>query len=56
MSKSSASAPYRPGDYVHVQRYGQGRVIAANATSVTLEFPDGTRRDFVPQFVRRVEK
>jgi ATP-dependent DNA helicase RecQ len=49
-------SPYRPGDYAHVQRYGRGRVIVANATSVTLEFPDGTRRDFVPQFVRREEK
>jgi ATP-dependent DNA helicase RecQ len=48
--------PYRPGDYAHVQRYGIGRVIAATAGSVTLEFPDGTRRDFVPQFVRRAEK
>jgi ATP-dependent DNA helicase RecQ len=51
-----ARAPYRPGDYAHVQRYGVGRVIAANASSVTLEFPDGTRRDFVPQYVRRQEK
>jgi ATP-dependent DNA helicase RecQ len=49
-------SPYRPGDYASVQRYGTGRVIAANASSVTLEFPDGSRRDFVPQFVRRMEK
>ena len=49
-------SPYRPGDYAHVTRYGVGRVIAANASSVTLEFPDGSRRDFVPQFVRRAEK
>jgi ATP-dependent DNA helicase RecQ len=49
-------SPYRPGDYAQVQRYGTGRVIAADAGSVTLEFPDGTRRDFVPQFVRRMEK
>ncbi|HET9023234.1 MAG TPA: ATP-dependent DNA helicase RecQ [Burkholderiaceae bacterium] len=48
--------PYRPGDYAQVQRYGLGRVIAANAGSVTLEFPDGTRRDFVPRFVRRAGK
>jgi len=49
-------SPYRPGDYAQVQRYGLGRVIAATASSVTLEFPDGTRRDFVPQFVRRADK
>ncbi|MGZ9030948.1 MAG: RecQ family zinc-binding domain-containing protein, partial [Burkholderiaceae bacterium] len=48
--------PYRPGDYADVQRYGRGRVVSANESSVTLEFPDGTRRDFVPQFVRRAEK
>jgi ATP-dependent DNA helicase RecQ len=48
--------PYHPGDYAQVQRYGLGRVVAASASSVTLEFPDGTRRDFVPQFVRRAEK
>jgi ATP-dependent DNA helicase RecQ len=48
--------PYRPGDYAHVQRYGLGRVVAATATSVTLEFPDGSRRDFVPQYVRRAGK
>jgi ATP-dependent DNA helicase RecQ len=48
--------PYRPGDYAQVQRYGIGRVVTANETSVTLEFPDGTRRDFVPEFVRRADK
>jgi ATP-dependent DNA helicase RecQ len=48
--------PYRPGDYARVQRYGVGRVVAANEGSVTLEFPDGTRRDFVPDFVQRAEK
>lgn len=48
--------PYRPGDYAQVQRYGLGRVVAADAASVTLEFPDGSRRDFVPRFVRRAEK
>lgn len=49
-------SPYRPGDYAHVQRYGLGRVVAATATSVTLEFPDGSRRDFVPEYVRRAGK
>jgi ATP-dependent DNA helicase RecQ len=48
--------PYRPGDYAHVQRYGVGRVIAASAASVTLEFPDGSTRRFVPQFVRPAAK
>ena len=48
--------PYRPGDYAHVQRYGVGRVIAASTASVTLEFPDGSTRRFVPRFVRLAAK
>jgi ATP-dependent DNA helicase RecQ len=53
---SRPRGPYRPGDYAHVQRYGLGRVIAATPSSVTLEFPDGSRRNFVPEFVKRAEK
>jgi len=44
--------PYRDGQYVRALRYGVGRVVGASATSVTLEFPDGTRRDFVPSFLK----
>jgi ATP-dependent DNA helicase RecQ len=53
---SRPRSPYRPGDYAHVQRYGLGRVVAATPSSVTLEFPDGSRRDFVPEFVTRAAK
>ncbi len=51
-----ARPPYRPGDMAHVQRYGVGRVVAATSSSVTLEFPDGSTRHFVPQFVRPADK
>jgi ATP-dependent DNA helicase RecQ len=47
-----STAPYRNGEYVRAPRYGVGRVVGASATAVTLEFPDGTRRDFVPSFLR----
>jgi ATP-dependent DNA helicase RecQ len=56
LRNSRARPPYRPGDYAHVQRYGLGRVVSASAASVTLEFPDGSTRQFVPQFVRRADK
>ena len=47
-----SKTPYRDGQYVRALRYGVGRVVGASATSVTLEFPDGTRRDFVPSFLQ----
>jgi ATP-dependent DNA helicase RecQ len=43
---------YAIGQYARVRRYGVGRVIATSAQSVTLEFPDGSRRDFLPSFLR----
>lgn len=43
---------YACGQYARVRRYGVGRVIAASSQSVTLEFPDGSRRDFLPSFLR----
>ena len=55
--RAARSRPaYRPGDFAHVQRYGVGRVVAATSSSVTLEFPDGSTRNFVPQFVRPAAK
>jgi len=49
--KPRTAAPYRSGQYARVRRYGVGRVVAASASVVTLEFPDGTRRDFLPSFL-----
>jgi ATP-dependent DNA helicase RecQ len=49
--KPPIEAAYRSGQYARVRRYGVGRVVAASAAAVTLEFPDGTRRDFLPSFL-----
>jgi ATP-dependent DNA helicase RecQ len=37
---------------VRVRRYGLGRVVAASADEVLIEFPDGANRKFVPQYVK----
>jgi ATP-dependent DNA helicase RecQ len=41
------------GDIVDVRRYGPGVVEEANTTSVTVKFSDGSRREFLPEFVAR---
>lgn len=49
------ATPARPvftgGDAVRAKRYGAGQVVEANAHSVTVEFPNGARRTFLPEFV-----
>ena len=42
------------GDAVRARRYGAGRVVEADAHSVTVLFPNGERRTFLPEFVRPV--
>ncbi|RZJ14973.1 MAG: ATP-dependent DNA helicase RecQ [Acidovorax sp.] len=42
------------GDAVRARRYGAGQVVEANAHSVTVLFPNGERRTFLPEFVRAV--
>jgi ATP-dependent DNA helicase RecQ len=42
---------FAKGDTVKVRRYGSGLVAGADAVSVTVEFADGTRRTFQPEFV-----
>ncbi|QKV53352.1 RecQ family ATP-dependent DNA helicase [Comamonas antarctica] len=50
------AAPAKPrfagGDTVRAKRYGAGQVVEADQNSVTVEFPDGVRRTFLPEFVR----
>ena len=43
------------GELVSVPRYGHGVVAAVNAEGVTVVFPEGAQRVFLPAFVRRVE-
>lgn len=52
------SAPAGPtprftgGEAVRARRYGAGHVVEASLHSVTVEFPNGARRTFLPEFVR----
>jgi ATP-dependent DNA helicase RecQ len=43
----------QPGELVRVPRYGRGVVEAVSAEGVTVVFPEGTKRVFLPSFVRR---
>jgi ATP-dependent DNA helicase RecQ len=45
-------ADFAVAQAVRVRRYGVGRVVAASADEVLIEFPDGVNRKFVPQYVR----
>ena len=39
---------------VRVKRYGEGSVVSADALSITIEFADGSRRCFQPEFVQPI--
>ncbi len=47
-----AKPRFAGGDTVRAKRYGAGQVVEADQNSVTVEFPDGVRRTFLPEFVR----
>ncbi len=47
-----APPAFRPGEPVRVPRYGGGLVKSADATRVTVEFPNGATRCFLASFVR----
>nr|MDQ6882394.1 RecQ family zinc-binding domain-containing protein [Pseudomonadota bacterium] len=49
--KPATIAAFSKGDAVRVRRYGAGLVAGADAVSVTVEFADGSRRTFQPEFV-----
>ncbi|HZW75760.1 MAG TPA: helicase-related protein, partial [Caldimonas sp.] len=49
----SSSLP-QPGDLVSVPRYGRGVVASVSAEGITVVFPEGARRSFLPAFVRRI--
>ena len=51
---SPARAGFQADDLVKVKRYGEGRVVAADAASVTVAFPAGPKRSFHPDYVQRV--
>jgi ATP-dependent DNA helicase RecQ len=49
--KTQTTVTFSKGDTVKVRRYGAGLVAGADAVSVTVEFADGSRRIFQPEFV-----
>lgn len=40
------------GEAVRAKRYGAGQVVRADAHSVTVQFPNGAERTFLPEYVR----
>ncbi len=46
------SPRFASGQAVRARRYGAGQVVEANQHFVTVEFSNGTRRTFLPEFVR----
>ena len=46
------TADFAVAQAVRVRRYGQGKIVAATADEVTIEFPDGATRKFVPRYVK----
>jgi ATP-dependent DNA helicase RecQ len=50
----SPARVFKPDDLVRVRRYGQGRVVAADSLSVTVEFARGEQRSFQATYVERV--
>lgn len=52
ISLKSKTPRFNAGESVRAKRYGPGRVISADANSVTVEFPNGAQRSFLPEFVR----
>jgi ATP-dependent DNA helicase RecQ len=54
-SQATRAAPDKPfiaSDIVTVKRYGRGTVVATEAGTITVEFSDGSRREFLPDYVR----
>jgi ATP-dependent DNA helicase RecQ len=52
--KPASKPVLRPGDGVRLRRLGQGRVRAIHGERVEVEFPDGSRRHFLRDYVRPV--
>jgi ATP-dependent DNA helicase RecQ len=48
-----AAPAFAASDPVRVKRFGEGVVVAADAGSITVEFADGSRRCFHPDYVSR---
>ena len=54
--KPAVKPALRPGDAVRLRRFGQGRVRAVHGERVEVEFPDGSRRQFLSDYVRPLRR
>jgi len=54
-ASASARSAFAEGDKVRVPRYGQGRVTAVDAETVTVAFPNDATRCFLASFVKPVK-
>jgi ATP-dependent DNA helicase RecQ len=52
IARSEQRVTFQDGDAVRARSYGAGLVVAALADSVTVEFANGERRAFMPDFLR----
>jgi ATP-dependent DNA helicase RecQ len=54
--KGASKPSLRPGDAVRLRRFGEGRVRAAHGERIEVEFPDGSRRHFLSEYVRPLQR
>jgi ATP-dependent DNA helicase RecQ len=54
--KPPSKPSLRPGDAVKLRRLGEGRVRTVHGERVEVEFPDGSRRHFLSEYVRPLHR
>ncbi|MGE5118134.1 MAG: hypothetical protein ACM3N6_16745, partial [Betaproteobacteria bacterium] len=54
-SPTSGAAAFAVGQAVRVARFGAGEVVACDAGTVTIAFPEGRRRRFLPDYVQAID-
>src|SRR5205085_8666538 len=54
--KPASKPSLRPGDAVKLRRFGEGRVRAVHGERIEVEFPDGSRRHFLRDYVRPLRR
>lgn len=54
--KPPSKPSLRPGDAVRLRRFGEGRVRVSHGERVEVEFPDGSRRNFLSEYVRPLRR
>ena len=54
--KPASKPSLHPGDAVKLRRFGEGRVRTTHGERVEVEFPDGSRRHFLREYVRPLRR